>query len=202
MYVVGFNGPPRSGKDTMASMVANRVEHTLDPKSRASFPVLVRPLSTPLRRIAYAATGEFDRDLFGHEYEAFKETEFPDFGYKTGRRLMIDVSESYLKELYGQTILPKIWLNQIRKEVTGRCLILVPDCGFQSEVDFLAKSLGNRNLYIARMYRQGCSFENDSRERVIHRHDGDYINRGGLAELRHSARDLVSLLKDRMGWML
>src|SRR3546814_3887125 len=68
MYIVGFNGPPRSGKDTLAEMLANHMD-----KHQVTLPVKFESLSLPLRHIAHAVVG---RTYEESGYEAFKEEWF------------------------------------------------------------------------------------------------------------------------------
>src|SRR3546814_1935302 len=52
MYIVGFNGPPRSGKDTLAEMLANHMD-----KHQVTLPVKFESLSLTLRHIAHSVVG-------------------------------------------------------------------------------------------------------------------------------------------------
>lgn len=196
MYIVGFNGPPRSGKDTLAKMLA---QHMVDQGIR--IPVHTIPLSRPLREIAYAMSGH--SGLYtGLAYEAFKTQDYPQFGGKTGRQLMIDVSESFLKPMYGQDVMAKLLLESIPSEFNSRCIVLVPDSGFQCEVSPIVNEVGAGNFFLARVHRKGCSFEGDSREWVEHAHAGDFDNNGTLDDLRTEAGRIYGRLVNKMGWKL
>lgn len=192
MYLVGFNGPPRSGKDTMARMLAEYMD------SRITLPVREVSLSTPLRKIAYAMVGWTGRPLEGPVYEQFKTEWFSQFD-RTGRQLMIDVSESFLKPCYGQAVMADMLLGEL-KGFTG--VALIRDCGFQIEADHLAKLLGNRKLYVARVHRAGCDFSKDSRQWVNHHFEQDYLNHGSLHDLQTEAARLYGRLVNQMGWKL
>src|SRR3546814_7749146 len=52
MYIVGFNGPPRSGKDTLAEMLANHMD-----KHQVTLPVKFESLRLPLRNLAHDVVG-------------------------------------------------------------------------------------------------------------------------------------------------
>lgn len=194
MYVVGFNGPPRSGKDTAARMLREVVE------SRHDIPVMEASLSMPLRRIAYAMcgwSGEFD----GPDYEAFKERFFPQFG-KDGRHVMIDVSESFLKQVYGQAIMAEMLIFDIGN-FDG--LLLIRDYGFQCEAAPLQATFGTRNVYCVQVQRPGTSFDNDSREWVNHHDTGMQTtlqNFGDLSTLETNTRRIYSRMLNQLGWVL
>lgn len=192
MYIVAFNGPPRCGKDTMARMLADHMD-----SKGVTLPVREVSLSTPLRVIAYAMTG-FKGALDGDDYEGFKTTRFLEFD-RTGRELMIDVSEKFLKSVYGQEIMAELLFAQL-SEFTG--VALIRDVGFQVELDTLARVVEPRQIYVACLRREGCDFSNDSREYVIHKFSHGYENTGSLADLRTEAGRIYGRLVNQMGWNL
>lgn len=191
MYIVCFNGPPYSGKDTMARMLADYID-----SRGCTIPVMLVSLAMPLRRIAYQMVGE---TYMPATYPSFKKTPFPQFGGRSGRQLLIDVSESFLKPTYGQEIMAKLLLDELT-DFTG--LALITDSGFQCEIDPLVDAVGAENLYIARVEREGCDFLNDSREWVYHTNDGAYPNHGTLDDLRTEAGRLYGRLVNNLGWKL
>lgn len=194
MYIVGFNGPPRSGKDTLAEMLADKMD-----KSGVTLPVRMESLSLPLREIAYAMTG-WAGSLDGENYEQFKTTHFKAFG-KSGRHIMIDVSEQFLKPVYGIEIMAQLLIQ--RNIEFGPAVLLIRDCGFQIEVNPLESWVGRENLYMANVFREGCDFSNDSREYVhtsgrMHQ----VINDGTLDDLRVEAGRIYGRLVNQCGWVL
>ena len=192
MYIVGFNGPPRSGKDTMARMLAEHMD-----SQGVTLPVKEVSLSTPLRRIAYQMAG-FEGALEGPEYERFKEVWFSTFD-RTGRELMIDVSEKFLKSCYGQQVMADL----LWQELGGfPGVVLIRDTGFQVELESLAKNIGHRRVYLARLHRAGCDFSSDSREYVSHPFAHDYHNDWSLDVLRTEAGRIYGRLVNQMGWTI
>lgn len=193
MYCVVFNGPPRSGKDTLAQML---VEHM---DSRITAPVKQESLSLPLRHIAYSMVGRTYEDS---TYEDFKRELFGEFNFTDGRHLMIDVSESFLKPVYGQSIMANMLITR-NSDFDG--LLLIRDGGFQIEVNPLLTAYGTRNVYIVRVERDGCDFSNDSREWVNHHDHGCSMtveNNGTLDDLRTEAGRIYGRLVNKMGWKL
>lgn len=194
MYLVVFNGPPFSGKDTVAEMLAKYMD------SRITAPVRQSSLSWPLRVLAYAMTsfkGEYD----GPDYAQFKETYFEQFG-RNGRELMIDVSERFLKQCYGQPIMAQMFLA---RNANFPGVNLIRDGGFQVEVSTMIAALGPKNVYVVRMHREGCDFSNDSREYINHPNSScqtDLWNNGSLADLRTEAGRIYGRLVNQMGWKL
>ena len=196
MYIVAFNGPPRSGKDTLAEMLANHMD-------RAGVGMLVVPesLSLPLREISYAMTG-WTGPTDGHNYEEFKNAFFFFFGV-AGRRVMIDVSEKFLKPTYVLEVMANLLIA--RNEGIGPAVLLIRDSGFQIEVDPLIRWVGEENLVIVNVKRDGTSFDGDSREWVNHpRVDRQLegFNNGTLTDLEAKVPELLSYLTGFCGWKL
>lgn len=192
MYIVIFNGPPRSGKDTLARMVADHMD------SCVKVPVKEDSLSLPLRLIAY---GMVSRTYNCDSYEDFKKEFFPRLN-RTGRELMIDASEKFLKVCYGQPVMADLLVMR-NQNFDG--VLLIRDGGFQLEVDTLASIVGVENVYIVRMHREGCDFSQDSREYVSAKnpkHQMQTWNNSDLADLEVEARRIYGRLVNQMGWVL
>lgn len=192
MYVVVFNGPPRSGKDTCAAMLAAHMDKSV------VTPVKEESLSYPLRSIACAMVGwEYDDST----YEDFKVTYFPQFD-RTGRELMIDVSERFLKECYGQQIMARML---VERNAGFDGLLLIRDGGFQCEVDVLINSYGIDQVYVVRVDRPGTSFDGDSRSWVNHpksRNSMGLPNYTDLKDLHTEVLRVYGRLLNQMGWRL
>lgn len=191
MFIVGFNGPPRSGKDTIAEMLADKMD-----KAGVTLPVKFESLSLPLRHIAYSVVGRiYDEST----YEAFKQEWFEQLG-TDGRHLMIDTSESFLKQCYGIDVMARLLIER-NKDFEG--VLLIRDCGFQIEVDPLENWVGIENLYMVQMFREGCDFSNDSREYVHTRGKMHQIyNDSDLDHLRTEAARIYGRLVNQCGWKL
>lgn len=194
MYIVAFNGPPRSGKDTMAEMLANHMD-----QQGVVTMVVPESLSLPLREIAYAMTG-WVGPTDGENYERFKTTCFQQFGGASGRQLMIDVSEKFLKPTYGIEVMANLLIA--RNSNVAPAVLLIRDSGFQIEVGPLIRWVGEDNLYVANVFRDGTSFEGDSREWVYHKHHAHYENNGSLDDLATEAGRLYGRLVNQLGWKL
>lgn len=201
MYIVGFNGPPQSGKDTLARLLADHMD-----QQGVQAPVLTEHLSWPLRSIAYAMVGliyENTTATGGMDYEEFKQTLFPQFGC-TGRQLMIDVSEKFLKPVYNREIMAKMLISRL-SNAPDNTVILLGDTGFQLEVMPLIERYGADRVCIVKVIRPGCDFSNDSREWVDHpfpAQNMDIYNTTDLDGLKVEAGRIYGRLVNRMGWKL
>lgn len=199
MKIVGFNGPPGSGKDTLAAMLYAHVGSQGVPYSL----IEEESLSLPLREIAYKIVG-YKGDLDGPEYAAFKVKTFPiGFAGTTGRQLMIDTSERFLKPCYGQTVMADMLAS--RHPYPQDHVLLVRDCGFQCEVQPLIDWVGESNFYLVNVMRPDTDFSNDSREWVNHpnsRMQMQVNNAGSLDDLRVEAGRIYGRLVNQLGWIL
>lgn len=197
MFVVCFNGPPECGKDTLAQMLAEHI------KPRSYTEIRQDSLALMLRRLAYTLTSYEGKSLEGDDYAAFKKTAFR-LGDKlvTGRQIMIDASERFLKPTYGKEIMASLLLNRY---LTFDGLLLIRDSGFQLEVDPIVRFAGMDNVYIVNVEREGKSFAFDSREWVRHPNSKCQMrvqNNGTLEDLRTEAGRIYGRLVNQMGWKL
>jgi hypothetical protein len=133
-------------------------------------------------------------------YETFKETYFERLD-RTGRQLMIDASESFLKPTYGQTVMADLLIQKLRG-FPSNSLVLIRDSGFQVEIDPLIKEFGADNVMVVQVHRTGCNFDNDSREFVFHPdgRQGSIWNNGSLLELRNEAARLRLRMRSQYRW--
>lgn len=192
MYIVAFNGPPRSGKDTLSHMLAEHLDKVCDT------PVMEVSLSAPLRRVAYAMTS-WGGALDGDDYEKFKVQHFAEFG-KDGRQIMIDVSEQFLKPRYGKDIMSRMLLHSL---LGFDGIVLIRDSGFQHEIASLMTWVGVHNLYVVRVAREGCDFSCDSRESVTSPcWDMDVTNDSTFDDLHTEAVRIYGRMVNQLGWKI
>jgi hypothetical protein len=147
-YVL-INGCPRSGKDTIAMYLWTH--HSSILLERFSFP----------NKRGFAGMMNIDCDGFGvvEPYESNKSDVVPPLGV-TYRQWQIHFSEEFMKPLYGKDIFGRLLLERTRG--SSYPTIVVPDCGFQVEVDVLA----DQPCLLITVLRNGTTFEGDPREHV------------------------------------
>lgn len=154
-YLIGFAGPPRSGKDTLARYLAAIIEdrHGIQPQLLAC--------STPMREVVYAMLGQ-TYDL--EHYEKHKDIPQRVFGNRSIRQAMIALSEEHVKPTYGH----QFWGGSLlaRRWDPLPEVLIVTDCGFPAEVDLFTSEYGMHNVVYPQITRVGCSFDGDSRSFV------------------------------------
>lgn len=158
MRIVLLNGPPRSGKDTVAkALTAEGYAHL--------------SLARILKERAHALFGlKVPFDFF----EDRKDEPAPEFGGMTPRRVYIDVSEKIVKPAMGKDI----WARWLREQIDELIADGVKVREFLPEVGFAISDLGfpyevpplvaGLDPLIVQVHRPGTSFKNDSREYVTY----------------------------------
>jgi hypothetical protein len=157
--VVFVNGPPGSGKDTFAQMLVNRLP-------RAKHLKFAGPLKEATHVIyATMQLGAAPPPIDSFEGEA-KDKPSDFFFGKRPRDAYIAMSEAMLKPLHGRAFFGDLMVKQIRRWQENYHHIVISDCGFQEEVEKVAKAIGKDKCMIVQMHRDQCNFDNDSRDWV------------------------------------
>ena len=148
-YIILFNGPPRSGKDTLALELQKHL-----PKCK------IFHLAEVLKNITHSTYGlNIPFDFF----ENVKDTPCFDLYNRTPRECYIQMSEHYIKPLYGNSFFIKKAVETIKSSHDD--IWIVPDCGFNEEAKYLSSIDGVKCFYII-LSRDGKTFDNDSREYI------------------------------------
>lgn len=149
LRLVGFSGPPRSGKDTLAGMLADHLRHR-------GVPAEVHALSLPMRLSVYGLLG---LTYTPEHYEAHKDNPIRVEGDRqtTIRQEMIALSEHHVKPRLGHGWWGRALLNRV---TIPAGVIVVSDMGFPSEHDVFEESMECAWFHV---HRDGHDFSNDSR---------------------------------------
>lgn len=144
-HLVLLNGPPSSGKDTIA-------ENALK-----MFPMTgMEKYSAPLKTGGSAALG-----IPLEELDADKETVIPSLGV-SWRQYQIDMSEYWYKPLYGEDIFGRLMVERLARGGLFRHMF-ISDCGFSIEVPPVLDAMPEGSVICIRLHRDGCDYDNDSR---------------------------------------
>ena len=150
-YLIGFSGPPRSGKDSVGYALAKLISQ------RHSVAVCVRALSMPMRKTVYAMLGrEYDLE----HYERTKDVPLEEFGGRSIREAMIALSEHHVKPTYGSGYWGRALLNTLPSEAR---VVIITDMGFDAEVGVFEDRFTPERCLWPQITRPGCDFSNDSR---------------------------------------
>lgn len=167
MKIILLNGPPSSGKDTAAKHIYSKL-HT------NTAGVLFERFSAPLKTAFAAITGK----TYNHYYEVawyeeHKEKIIPWLGVSY-RQWQIDFSEKFMKKYYGDDIFGKLFVERIMAKQMSATnpykVAVVPDSGFDIEIEYLEKHLNIDDILLIRCHRDGYDFSKDSRNYVYSKH--------------------------------
>ncbi len=152
--VLLLNGPPRSGKDTLARAIVEALDNTV----RIGF-------ADHLKRLAhFMAYGPAGLEMDPNALDDVKEIQAAAFAGMTPRQFYIHVSERVLKPLYGPGYFGDRFVDAAR--ASGAELVVVPDSGFRGEAERVVGSFGAENVLLARLRRDGCTYAGDSRSYI------------------------------------
>lgn len=174
--IVLFNGPPGSGKDTLANGI-----HEIYESALVKF---AAPIKENCRNIYGLTQNEWD--AIDGDQQAKIEPHEAFFG-QTCRQVQINFSELFLKPTHGEDIFGKLVVAKIMRMKSE--LILVSDSGFRREAEVLVDKFGAENVLLVRIYRQGTTFEGDSRGYInlddlgVDRYE--LLNNGSIKEAVH-----------------
>lgn len=160
-YMIAIAGPAGSGKDALGRELSTLLERIYD-----TMP-LVTAFAAPLRKIVGLMVGEDWSDP--EIYAAGKDKAYPLFAFKTGRQLMIELTEEYLKPHYGRTI----WADNLVQRITRhpKRFAIVTDLGFPYEAGTIQQAFPH--CLIVQLSRPGKTYEGDSRCEVVHEGNTD-----------------------------
>lgn len=150
-----LNGPPGAGKDTAAIYLAGLFKGT------------VMKFATPLKDGCTAIYCNNNRAIFD-EFDTYERKGIPDARFIgiSCRQAQIDMSEKYMKPVYGQDVFGKILANKIDVDQEG--FIFVSDSGFAPEAQVLVEKFGKENVILIKIEREGHTYEahGDSRSYI------------------------------------
>lgn len=167
--VIGFNGPPRSGKDTAQEMMREFLRER-------EVPNLQRALGQSLKEKTHAFF-----DMPGVRYDKFEEDKdnvTGDFEHLTPRQAYIWMSEDVVKPKFGQRFWGERWVEAmsiaLERERSWNdeymehnpMFLMLNDFGFVEEIEPIIEWVGVKNLHIVQLGRKGHDFSNDSRSYV------------------------------------
>ena len=144
-HFIVFNGPPSSGKSTAARLLCQALgkEAVMD-----SF-------AAPMKHFIATALGMTYADMA-------KDAPRAELSGYSVREFLIDLSEHYIKERYGAGVFGRWLYHRIGRLNPSPKFVICDDGGFIDEIE----ALPMRRTTLVHVYRQGCSFQNDSRNYV------------------------------------
>ena len=146
--IVIFNGPPASGKDEAASLF----------KEQFGFGNLSFKYQLFKETIEHF---KVDKEWFMEGYNDRSQKEKKEFalGNRSRREAMIHVSEDIIKPRNGKSFFG--W--KVSKEIEEGKHYAIADGGFIEELEPIIEKVGNENIIIVQLTREGHDYSTDSR---------------------------------------
>lgn len=185
MRILLINGPPRSGKDSIAQALAGLIPNS----GRQSSAYI-------LKQRTHKLYGLTQGPLF---FENHKDEPRSEFLGLTPRQAYIGVSETYFKPMHGDDIFGQFMQQELDQSRGEADLWFISDSGFEAETRVLVDWLPEGDVALVRMHRDGCDFGEDSRGYITGNglKSIDIENNGTIFEARDRARDFMQSI----GWL-
>ena len=198
-YVVLLNGPPGCGKDTVASHLVQYLQF-----GRMKFAAPIKRMAAGLLAMDVSSVEKHkdaEFNILCKEIETilpsvigYEDAKQYEYGPKdTLRRLLIRISEEFLKPTYGNTFFGRIATRELKRSAYP--LIIFTDSGFIEEANTVVRDIGKRNVLLIRLHREGCNFCNDSRSYLsgVTEEERDVENNGSIA---HTAAQVAVIFRN------
>lgn len=190
MYIVGFNGPPHCGKDTIANALTGAIRargYQIQTQREA--------LSLPMRKVAFELLGLVYNPTY---YENQKDESQPILKGDSIRQLIIKLSEQFIKPTYGQNFWARRLLLHAMPELANHNkLLIVSDIGFQAECDEF-DLVADGGFLTVQLQREGTDWSKDSRGYC---HGSLHVTVENNETIFEAADHVVSAMI-RLGWNL
>lgn len=174
-YVL-LNGPPQCGKTTIAAP-------TLCAELRKYFSNIHQDsFAAPMKH--YLATS-----LSVKYSDLKKDIPIAELSGYSPREFLIDLSENYMKERYGEDIFGRLLHYRTMRINPLPRFVISDDCGFDVERDSLPKTV------TIRIERPGYDFTSDSRN-YLSNPDYTIINDGSVEKFKLAMVQLAHILKE------
>jgi hypothetical protein len=192
MKIILLNAPPLAGKDTAAAALVTAFENLTHAGFGTPYIVAHHKLAETLKKGAHALFGV---DASAEYLEANKDVSLPEFMGMTPRQVYIDLSEKFVKPLYGKHAFGWMFVNRLRaaerlaNTATGHeYLCICSDLGFVEELKPLIAAYGAENILLMHIVRPDFTFEDKQDSRSYIQHEGvrvkTIVNRASVEQLQ------------------
>jgi hypothetical protein len=178
-----LNGPPGSGKDTIAAELYGESCVSLEFKGH-------------LHKIAILLSGMHEDDYFDlYNQRELKEVPTEALLGFSPRGFLIHISEVMCKPHFGNNYFGISAAREVN-EVLDVYSVIFSDGGFPDEVNVLSRIFGRDKVVVIHLYRDGCNFDNDSRDYILEKDTGIkprvLLNDGTIEECVQKMRNICS----------
>lgn len=165
MRIILLNGPPRSGKDTVAELIKNA--HSTE----VHLEKFARPMKMVMPLIYHTTKQHWDEHLDTAENKDKPCNEL--FG-ATPRQVQINFSENYMKPTHSPRIFGELLIRRVHSIMQNKTIqsVVISDSGFIEEAEQVVDEFGSENVELWNILRKDCDFKGDSRGYIDLAHRG------------------------------
>ena len=167
--VVLFNGPPRSGKDSACEIIMKHYPEV----HYAYFKEVLYKESAKILGLDFNFWAKVCQNGDLKDLPMLIMSAGETGAMMTPRDILIYLAEKVLKPKYGQDFIARETANTIaeliqlqREKSNEEAVIVVPDLGFDYEIDTVRKMIPDAHVISVAIHRPGFTFEGDSRNYV------------------------------------
>ena len=190
--VIMFNGPPRSGKDSACEII---MEHFPE-VHYAYFKEVLYEETAKILGLNFTFWARVCQNNNLKDLPMLDLTPGKASGLMTPRDILIYLAEKVLKPQHGVDFIARKTASTIvdliklqREQSNEAAVIVVPDLGFDYEIDTFREMLPNAHVISVAVYRPGFTFEGDSRN-YVKDPNHNIFNEFNLEEFNHTVLDL------------
>ncbi len=191
--ILFLNGPPRSGKDTIAQYISETYKNIIHVK-----------MANHLKNIAHILAGLTDIEIdYFEDCKDYASVQLPykvDKGdFYTPREWYMHVAENIIKPSLGDDYFGRMLLKTILKEEGKHFrsqLFVVSDSGFLCEAEPIIAHQNGEDCYNIQIRRDGYNFNHDSRSYWSHPQVSEYHidNSSEIPYLENRIDELMTLI--------
>lgn len=189
-----INGPPRSGKDTLAGLLGDE---------RGCYHWKLSAELKERCHAAYRLTRVGGGDLPAEWFEGSKDLPCVGFRGLTPRAAYISFHEDYLKKVHGPRILGELLVDRVVRECREKDMsphwlppiaeVAVSDAGDSEQCLPLVERFGQENVVLIYLSRPGVQWTDNRRQFILPGIRSQAIeNNGTVEDLRSSLRRILS----------
>jgi hypothetical protein len=142
-----FNGPPRSGKDTVSEYLNENLEDSE-----------IIKFTKPIKDLTHKSLG---LNVKHNHFELDKDNILKDFNNRTPRQSYIQTSEN-LRSEKGQYAVADLFTQEVLK--SKKNIIINPDIGYDFELEYVLSKINPDNCILIQIRREGYTFKDDCRD--------------------------------------
>jgi hypothetical protein len=169
-HIIFLNGPPGSGKKTLANLITTNDSNTY-----------LETFGDPLRQMVYTTFFpeegpiDYSLDLFDPTIKNenlflkakldFEDRDLADIPNLDIRDTMIGFAD-YLRTSFGPDLLGRLLFKRIVDQTMYYHHFVITDTYFPEEAKFIASRVGPDQCHLIRIHRAGCEFRRDGRNYI------------------------------------